>query len=190
MKTWKIAALVIITELLIVVFAIYDYGLGNPGFQAVARFSGRFSLIIFSIIFLFNEKAKNSILLGKPYHIFALAHFIHLIELSFYVYKAEVSLVPVRLIGGFIAYVYLLIMPFLFELVESGKLSARKFVITEKIFQYYIWFIFFMVYLSRVRGTLPNIGGSYWDHVVLLGWVSLMMGMKITRLIIFRSSVK
>jgi len=47
------------------------------------------------------------------------------------------------------------------------------------IYLYYVWFIFFMAYLPRVRGELPHVGGYYSEFVVLLAWVSLMMGVKL-----------
>jgi hypothetical protein len=58
----------------------------------------------------------------------------------------------------------------------------------EIVFQYYVWLIFFLTYLPRVQGTLPSAGGSYWEHVALLGWVSLLLGMKITSLLRIKPS--
>lgn len=187
MKIGRVALAVILLELFIASLALYHYGFSVPGLQAVTRFSGRLSLIIFSIIFLFRNNTGNidTLLLVKPYHVFALAHGIHLVELLFYVYVAGLYLVPIRIAGGFIAYLFIFIMPFVYDQYIDGKVSLKKFSIVERIFLYYTWLIFFMTYLPRVRETISDVGGNYWEHVALLGWVSLMMGMKITRLLVF-----
>ena len=56
------------------------------------------------------------------------------------------------------------------------------------IYLYYVWLIFFMTYLSRVQGTFPKAGGSYAEHTMLLGWVALMLGIKISDLIFKKSA--
>jgi len=41
-----------------------------------------------------------------------------------------------------------------------------------------------------VRGTLPNVGGSYSEFVMLLAWVSLIMGIKLQNLFMAKKSLK
>jgi hypothetical protein len=93
--------------------------------------------------------------------------------------KAEIALNPLRVTGGFLAYVFIFIMPSLFDLNQKEKVSSKAFATCEIIYHYYVWLIFFMIYLPRVRGLIPMAGGSYWEHVALLGWVSLMLGMRL-----------
>lgn len=176
----------LIIEVAIALLAIINYGVTVEALQAVTRFSGRTSLAIFSLVFLFqNHKQINIkfILSEKYFLIFAIAHGIHLGELLSYVYISGIHLVPYRVAGGFLAYSFIFAMPWLESLFQQSKLNARQFSITTLVYLYYVWLIFFMTYLSRVQGTFPNAGGSYGEHVALLGWVALMLGIKLSDLI-------
>jgi hypothetical protein len=185
MKTEKVFFIVLIAELLVAALAIYTDGFSLWGLQAVTRYSGRLSLAIFSAIFLFHNRPGNFdvALLGKPFHFFAFAHGMHLIELLAFVYFSGIALISYRLFGGVIAYLYIFLMPLAAYRNQQGKLDNKIYSVMEIIFQYYIWLVFFLTYLPRVRGTLPGVGGNYWEHVVLLGWVSLLLGMKITSIL-------
>ena len=173
---------VLIVEVGIAVLGVMNYGATLEGFQAVTRFSGRTSLGVFSLIFLFQKHRYvklTSILSDKYYLIFAIAHGIHLVQLTMFVYLSGNELIPMRIAGGFVAYLIIFIMPFAQYQLELGKLSLKQFATLNLVFLYYVWFIFFMTYLSRVRGTMPNVGGSYSEFVILLAWVSLMLGVKL-----------
>jgi hypothetical protein len=164
--------------------AIINYGYSLETLQAVTRYSGRLSLVIFSIIFLYQYKpASYPWLSDKPYHIFAIAHGIHLAELACFVILSGAELILYRLAGGFLAYALIFAMPFLVYQLEAGAISEKKFTTIQTVYHYYLWFIFFMTYLPRVRGTLPHVGGTYSEHVILLGWVALMLGMKLPQLL-------
>jgi hypothetical protein len=78
-------------------------------------------------------------------------------------------------------------MPILHQLRSKDRLAARTFFILEIVFVYYIWLIFFLTYLPRVQGKLPLSGGTFSEHVALLGWISTMLGMKLTGLIQFKN---
>jgi hypothetical protein len=173
----------LIIEVGIALLAVINYGVGLDALQALTRFSGRASLIIFSLIFLFQHhqfiKIK-SILSDKYYLVFAIAHGIHLAELLTYVYLSGIRLIPIRLAGGFLAYLLIFAMPWMEVQFLQAKITSKQFSILTLIYLYYVWFIFFMTYLSRVQGTFPNAGGSYAEHVILLGWVSLMLGLKLS----------
>jgi hypothetical protein len=176
----------LIIEVGIALLAVINYGATLETLQAVTRYSGRVSLAIFSLIFLFQNHrhiSLKAILSDQYYSLFAIAHGIHLIQLMCYVYLSGNELIPVRLAGGFIAYVIIFIMPYAQRLHEKNRLSQIQFNRFGLLYTYYIWFIFFMSYLPRVRGTLPNVGGSYAEFVVLLAWVSLIMGIKISSVI-------
>ncbi|MCB0491235.1 MAG: hypothetical protein KDC93_02355 [Cyclobacteriaceae bacterium] len=164
------------------VLGIINYGYTVEALQATTRFSGRFSLLLFSIVFLANRPTDiYSWLSKKPFHVFALAHGIHLLELLTFLYVSDTHIILYRVAGGFVAYSLIFIMPLLADRLEQGRLEEKKFNIMIIVFQYFVWGIFFLTYLPRVRGLLPNVGGSYMEHVVLLGWISLMLGMKLPR---------
>jgi hypothetical protein len=67
-----------------------------------------------------------------------------------------------------------------------SALSGRTYSTLETIFVYYVWLVFFLTYLPRVQGKLPQAGGSFTEHVALLGWVSTLLGMKLSALIQFQ----
>lgn len=182
---------ILIIEVGIALLAVINYGATLESLQAVTRFSGRASLLIFSLIFLFqNHKHLNvkSILSEKYFLIFAIAHGIHLIQLLSFVYLSGNPLIPIRLAGGFLAYVLIFMMPYAQSMFERNKLSLKTFSSLTLIYLYYVWFIFFMSYLPRVRGTLTNVGGSYSEFVVLLAWVSVLMGIKLQSLLMAKVS--
>lgn len=173
----------LIIEVAIALFALINYGVTLEALQAVTRFSGRASLAIFSFIFLFQKHSMINIklILSEQYFlIFAIAHGIHLCELLSYIYFSEIQLVPYRVAGGFIAYSFIFAMPWLEQLHKQSKLSPKQFSIIMLLYLYYVWLIFFMTYLSRVQGSFPNAGGSYAEHITLLGWVALMLGIKLS----------
>jgi hypothetical protein len=177
---------VILLECLVAAFAFYHYGQSLEALQAVTRYSGRVSLFVFSIIFILlpqHEPTLERILSTKPFLIFAVAHGIHLAELLTYVYLSGNELIPIRLAGGFLAYAFIFVMPFIKGYAQTGKITVGRYKIAQTIYLYYAWFTFFMSYLPRVQGKLTNVGGQYWEFVVLLAWVCMMLGMKLPALI-------
>lgn len=177
---------VILLECLVAAFAFYHYGQSLEALQAVTRYSGRVSLFIFSIMFLLlpqHESTFERLLSPRPFLIFALAHGIHLAELLTYVYLSGNELIPIRLAGGFLAYALIFAMPFIKGYAQTGRITVGRYKIAQTIYLYYVWFIFFMSYLPRVQGKLTNVGGQYWEFVVLLAWVCMMLGMKLPALI-------
>jgi len=183
----------LIIEVGVGLLAVINYGATLESLQAVTRFSGRASLAIFSLIFLFHNHRHlpvKSILSDKYFSIFAIAHAIHLMQLLSYVYLSGNELIPIRLAGGFLAYMLIFLMPYAQYLFEHNRLTLKKYSTFTLIYLYYVWFIFFMSYLPRVRGELPNVGGSYIEFVVLLAWVSFMMGIKLQGLIMSKISFR
>ena len=191
MSVKKAILFAVVAELLIALLAINNYGITLEALQATTRFSGRLSLAIFTFMFIllpFNRKGLSQILSSKPFLIFAIAHGIHLIELLSYVFLSGNKLIPVRLAGGFLAYVFIFVMPALQSYYESGKLGQKKFNIAENVYLYYVWFIFFMSYLPRVQGKLPNVGGSHKEFVVLMLWVCSILILRLYRIFLKRKA--
>lgn len=172
----------LIIEVGVALLAVINYGITLEALQALTRFSGRTSLVIFSFIFLFQKHRLikiTSVLSEKYFLIFAIAHGIHLVELLCYVYFSGIQLVPYRVAGGFIAYAFIFVMPWLENRFIQSKFTSKQFSIIVLFYLYYVWLIFFMTYLSRVQGSFPKAGGSYAEHIALLGWVALMLGIKL-----------
>ena len=91
-----------------------------------------------------------------------------------------------RIAGGFLAYLFIFAMPLFQAYKMRGVISNRTYSILETIFVYYVWLVFFLTYLPRVQGKLPQAGGSFAEHVALLGWVSTLLGMKLSAMIQFQ----
>ena len=185
--TFKSAlALMLLLEMLALILGVVGHGWNLEGLQAVTRYSGRVSLAIFSCIFLFYSHPVvkvRKLLSDRFFFIFALAHGIHLAELLSFLYFSGNPVNPVRLAGGMVAYAMIFAMPWIQLRMEQQKISEKRFNQVALIYLYYVLFIFFMTYLPRVRGELPNAGGSYKEFVILLGWVSIMMGFKWSQLL-------
>ncbi|HWA33638.1 MAG TPA: hypothetical protein VG737_05890 [Cyclobacteriaceae bacterium] len=190
MKTRNAILLVILAELAVAALGINNYGWNLSGLQATTRFSGRLSLFIFSFIFLLypNDKPVLAFYFSKKFFLaFAVAHGIHLIELLSYVRLSGTALVPYRVAGGFLAYVIIFLMPVFQSRAETGKLSANRFQSLGMVYLFYVWLIFFMTYVGRLRAELPNAGGTREEYLTLIGWVVTMLGMKIVFTFIRRS---
>jgi hypothetical protein len=181
---------VLIIEVGVAILAVINYGATLETLQAVTRFSGRVSLGIFSLIFLFQThrfvKLKN-ILSEKYFLIFAIAHGIHLLQLLTFIFTSGNELLPIRLVGGMLAYVLIFVMPYIQHLVEMKRIDESHLKRINLIYLYYVWFIFFMTYYPRVSGSLSNVGGTYKEFVILLAWVMFMLGIKISSLIKHKS---
>jgi hypothetical protein len=188
MSARKVIILFIVLELSILVLAFVADDTAVKALQSVTRFSGSVSLFLFSAIFLLHDKPEtiNSWLSKEFYVLFALVHGIHFVELSTYLYLSGTELIPYRAVGGLLAILYIFLMPVFKRHHELGNISRDSFYVIEKLFIYYIWVVFFLTYLPRVQGTLPTIGGSFTEHVILLGWISTLVGMKVADLIQFQ----
>lgn len=188
MKAGRIVLIILLLEISMAALTMYGYGNGPSlqSLQLITRLSGIFTLIIFSILFQFrNTRIQlDVLLLQRPYVAFATALSFYACILGLYFYLAALPVEALRTIGVLIFYGFALFMPRLVVQNEKHQLSARTFGIVEKIFLYYAWLIFFMTYLPRVRGISSPLGGSYREQIILLGWVSLLLGMKITSLLI------
>ncbi len=166
-------------ELTIIAIAFAIYGWDIEAAQAIARFSGRFSLLIFAILFATGVPLRSRILSEYPYTIFAIVHGIHLIELLIYVKLVGRELILYRILGGALAYAMIFAMPLVQLKFTRKQISTRMFLILENTYCYYVWFIFFMAYLPRVTGNHANAGGTFAEH---LAFFILTMAILIIRL--------
>lgn len=188
MSSRKIITLFVALEIFIVVLVLFAEGFTLNALQTITRFSGRLSLFLFSAIFLLYNKPAiiTTWLSDKFYLVFATVHGIHLAELLLFAYVSGAKWIPLRIAGGFLAYAYIFSMPVLQHYRNNGRITFKIFSTLEIIFIYYVWLIFFLTYLPRVQGKLPLAGGSFSEHVALLGWTSTLLGMKLTGLIQFK----
>jgi hypothetical protein len=169
----KTLAFYILIESLIILLSILFHGFTTEALQTATRFSGRLSLAVFSLIFLCKNRSGSwkFWITDKPYLLFAIIHGIHLALVFLFITTAGINLIPIRVLGGFLAYALIFLMPILSTRAQSGKVSLRSFQRIETIFIYYTWFMFFMAYLPRIQGKLPTAGGTFEEHLILFCWV-------------------
>lgn len=185
MKARTAAAGVVLAEAVIIaaVFALnYET---TVSLQLIARYSGRLSLLLFLFIIVLypgNISALQNILSRKFLLVFALAHFIHLVELLAYLTVANLFPVPYRLAGGFMAYLIIFVAPWVQYQVDAQRFSSELFNRFMVVYQIYVWFVFLMTYVGRVAGGLPDGGSADTLHFLLLGFVTVIMVFKLIQI--------
>ncbi|MBS1543167.1 MAG: hypothetical protein JST14_06005 [Bacteroidetes bacterium] len=186
MKAGTAAAGVLLAEAVIiaVVFALHHETIAS--LQLVTRYSGRLSLLLFLFIIVLyprNISVLQHILSRKFLLVFALAHFIHLVELLVYLNAADIFPAPYRLAGGFMAYLIIFVAPWVQYQMDEQRFSSEVFNRFMVVYQIYVWFVFLMTYVGRVAGGLPGGGSADLLHFVLLGFVSAIMVFKLIQII-------
>jgi hypothetical protein len=157
-----------------VALSVVVFGATVEGAQGAARWSARVSFVLFALAF--TGPAGNALFPGPgsrriaeqewPLTLaFVGSHLVHLVALAVYVSLTGHELDPVRLAGGALGYALLLLVLF--------RPATRAWAF------YYLWFIFFMTYLPRVRGALPGAGGAPWTFPLFLSLVLLILAVRV-----------
>ncbi len=166
----------ILIEGFVVVLANLRYDNTVEVLQAMARFSGRFSLFIFLFTFMIasfymnpkHETFSKGIELEKRLvGTFAIMHLIHFGFLASFIYVSGTELIIHRLMGGILAYLLIVSYPLY---MRRADVQTRQFNILRRVYYYYVLFVFFMTYLPRIMGTLPNVGGSSAELFLTSAW--------------------
>lgn len=164
-------------ELLVMLLAfIESKGDTTLFFQASARLSGRVSLMFFLFYGIYATRhpsvESDSIPLSIKTQLtkdFAVIHIIHWVFLAIAVVLSGFELVPFRVAGGALAYSMIVVMPFVYQRKLFVSLPLPTM---QNVYIFYVWLIFFMTYLSRVRGQTPTATGdmtAYWVLIVVTG---------------------
>ena len=96
---------------------------------------------------------------------FAIIHVIHWMFLAVAVTLSGFELVFIRVIGGALAYLMIILMPLVYEKRILTKYPLSKL---ENAYIIYVWFIFFMTYLPRILGKVPTATGSMSSYIALM----------------------
>ena len=151
----------------------------NEVFRYAARYSGRLSLGIYLLcFFFFNQAYQKNISLEitkKALGVFAIMHLIHFFFLAYSIYLNDVPIIPIRLAGGFIAYLMIVIYPFLIE-----KINRKTHHLT---YFYYVGFVMIMTYISRVQGKFIGANPEIFHYIALSTLILclLFFGMQLIR---------
>jgi hypothetical protein len=176
-----LALLGLSAEVFVVLFAWYTSGDTTDFFQTATRVSGRVSLLFFTILLLFcafpdgvrgkwtaDPSGQERALFGA----FALVHVIHFYFLATFVLRSGVELIPQRLAGGALAYFLTVAYPLMAH-YRAG--SERLRGILRNAHLYFVWFVMFMTYFSRVKAEQDWVGGRMMDYRMLFGYTIVLL---------------
>ena len=143
----KIIFYSIFVELLIFLIFFLSFDDISETFRYSARYSGRLSLIVYLYCFyVFSREFE-----GNKYNktkkvvlLFSVLHLIHFIYLAFSVWLNELPIIPYKLLGGFIAYVLIIIYPWLIDKLKK--------TIYHIVYFYYVGIVMAVTYLARIKG--------------------------------------
>lgn len=167
----------ILAELLIFAICYFMESSLEETFRLSARYSGRLSFGVFMIAFyLFafgHPKAiKENAQLQNWLVLFAVVHLIHFGFLSTNIYLNNIPIVPVRLIGGAVAYLMIVFAPFVLHKLRLGW---------QLVYFYYVSMVMGLTYLARAKGDFEG-AEPFWFHYAALGLIivcALYFGYKI-----------
>jgi len=137
-----------------IIFFIFFYSKQDLGdvFRYSARYSGRLSLIIYLYCFYkFYSAFLNSDNLKRVkdlVFIFGVLHVIHFGFLALSVYLNNLPIIPVKITGGALAYLMIIIYPFIIEKIKKH--------IYHLIYFYYVGIVMLMTYVARIKGDFEG----------------------------------
>ncbi|MGB0633827.1 MAG: hypothetical protein ACPGKX_04580 [Flavobacteriaceae bacterium] len=137
-----------------IIFFIFFYSKQDLGdvFRYSARYSGRLSLIIYLYCFYkFYRAFLNSDNLKRVkdlVFIFGVLHVIHFGFLALSVYLNNLPIIPVKITGGALAYLMIIIYPFIIEKIKKH--------IYHLIYFYYVGIVMLMTYVARIKGDFEG----------------------------------
>ena len=137
-----------------IIFLMFFYSKQDLGdvFRYSARYSGRLSLIIYLYCFYkFYRAFLNSDNLKRVkdlVFIFGVLHIIHFGFLALSVYLNNLPIIPVKITGGALAYLMIIIYPFIIEKIKK--------YIYHLIYFYYVGIVMLMTYVARIKGDFEG----------------------------------
>ena len=146
------------------------------GVRLAARYSGRFSFVIFLSGAWIHFQARNESQVDRQWWLavatlFAWVHAIHLGFVGLNVSQNEVQLVLTKLIGGGLAYAMVLLHP-----VAIVRLAPNH--VCHRVHYGYVGFVMGVTFLARLRGDFDGAENSWFQYVglgvlgiALLFWV-------------------
>ncbi len=186
-KITKLLVLGIALETLVLLLSFVESkGDTTLFFQASARLSGRVSLLFFLFYGIYATRHPSvetgSVALSVKTMMvrdFAVIHIIHWVFLAIAVVLSGFELVPFRVLGGALAYLMIVLMPFIYQ---KKLLATVSLTMMQHVYIFYVWLIFFMTYLSRVRGQTPRATGDMSAYWVLMGVTAAFLIWRIVKM--------
>ncbi|MDT0606834.1 hypothetical protein [Croceitalea rosinachiae] len=146
-------------------------------FRLSARYSGRLSFGVFLVAFYrfafgHPKQIKENTKLHHWLILFAVVHVIHFGFLATNVILNEIPIVPLKLAGGALAYLMIVLAPLVLHKLKLGW---------QLVYFYYVSLVMAITYLARAKGDFEG-AEPFWFHYLALGVLilaSLFFGYKI-----------
>ena len=119
---------------------------------------------LFVTNFLKNRKLEST---KNAVQVFCILHIIHFIFLSLSVFLNNLPIIPINILGGFLAYLFIIVYPFIINKIVNP--------IYHTIFFYYVGFIMAMTYLSRVKGEFTGAEPELFHFIALIGLIFIFI---------------
>ena len=173
MKNYLLSLVGIGCNLLIFAYCYTSFSDDLLFWQTWTRLSGRVSFLIFAclfvqqtLLFFAPQRAFKSVAFVSKnmFMAFLITHGIHLYILANYIPLSGNFPILARALGGIFAYILVFAVPILeYFMIENKWLTRLKFL-----YIYWLGFVMFMTYFPRVQGTMPQVGGTWAEHLTLL----------------------
>lgn len=165
----------LLSELLIVGLSAFQSHSSVTLFQLSARYSGRLSLFYFLIIIgycSFYPDFKTKTIIAAKFSLtsyLAILHVIHFGLLATYLYLSNNVPNPIRLTGGILAYLLIVVYPFLLH--RSFHSNKQPSQLWQIVYLYYVWIVILVTYITRLKGHFPGVGGESLIHKIFISIV-------------------
>jgi hypothetical protein len=185
--TWNIVKIIIALQVLFYFSLILFYGFNEDSWRINIRLSARLAVILFSMAFVASSLQailKNSFtywlrfnrkFIGISFAITHLLHLLFLIVLQYSFHPVFELAMTSSLIGGGLAYFFVIAMLFTSFARFSKYLTRRNWTLLHTIGGYWIWFIFFRSYFKKVMADHHE----FWPYVLLLAIVLVLRSIQL-----------
>jgi DMSO/TMAO reductase YedYZ heme-binding membrane subunit len=182
---YRFAALALVLE---AVAAVAMFGTGVEGLQALARYSGRAGLLWFALVFSIaplhrlapGEWTRLALRRRRSLGLaFGAHHLVHLVELLTYLEVSGKGFDVSRAAGGMVGYAFLVAMMLTSTDKAVARLGAKNWKRLHRTGLWYLWIVFLLTYLPRVRGQRPTAGGGPLEWSVCLAIVVALAALRL-----------
>ena len=162
----------VLLELMIFVLSYFSAENFNETIRLSARFSGRLSAVLFLMVFfLFASSKGGKVERDTPFFnnliLFTVLHIIHFGFLVANVFMNAIELIPVKLVGGALAYGMIVAAPWVFDRLKRGL---------QLVYFYYVSLVMIITYFARANGDFQGADPSLIHYVFIGIYVSACLG--------------
>ena len=162
----------VLLELIIFVLSYFSAENFNETIRLSARFSGRLSAVLFLMVFfLFAISKGGKVERDTPFFnnliLFTVLHIIHFGFLAANVFMNAIELIPVKLVGGALAYGMIVAAPWVFDRLKRGL---------QLVYFYYVSLVMIITYFARANGDFQGADPSLIHYVFIGIYISACLG--------------